>query len=265
LLIVLLTVGILGGGLLILAYQLHFGLGLLVESAMLATTLSQKGLKAAATAVYAPLSKDNLIAARQQLSYIVGRDTENLNEEGITRATVETVAENTTDGITAPIFWAAIGGGLGALIYRAINTCDSMVAYHNEKYENFGWASAKLDDLVNYLPARLTGYLMLQTRKRYRVRKNISFNHLKKEANKHPSPNSGWTEAATALLLGVKLGGNNYYQGVRFEANQIGKARKSLEKDDIIRAVDIMEITNLLFLFTIILGVFLYVFAQTWF
>lgn len=265
LVIVLFTVASLSTILLFFAYRIHFIFGLFLESMMLASTISQKGLKDAALAVYKPLNENNLLSARKKLSYIVGRDTEQLNEEEITRATVETVAENTTDGITAPIFWAALAGGPGALVYRAINTCDSMVGYQNEKYENFGWASAKLDDFVNYLPARITGIIMLSAGKNKIKNKVTSFSDLKEEAEKHPSPNSGWTEAATALVLDVKLGGSNFYQGIHFEADKIGKGSKSLDKEDIIKAIKIMQQTNFLFALIIILGVFLYGFTQTWF
>ena len=265
LLLVLILTGILSTLILYLAYRLDFIFGLIIESIMVATTISQKGLKDAAFAVYKPLGKNDLPAARQQLSQIVGRDTANLNEEEMTRATIETVAENTTDGITAPIFWTAIAGGVGAILYRAINTCDSMVGYRNAKYENFGWASAKLDDLVNYLPARLSGILMLYAGKIEGREEEISFHRLKKEAKKHASPNSAWTEAATALLLDITLGGSNYYQGIKFHAEKIGQGKKPLEKIDILKSIDIMQRTNYLFSFIIILGVFLYDFAQTWF
>lgn len=265
LIIVLIMTGMLSGLILYLSYRLDFFFGLMIESIMVATTISQKGLKDAAIAVYKPLKINDLPAARQQLSQIVGRDTANLSEEEITRATIETVAENTTDGITAPIFWTAIAGGVGAILYRAINTCDSMVGYHNEQYENFGWASAKLDDLVNYLPARLSGILMLYGGSRGRNESNLSLRNLKVEAIKHASPNSAWTEAATALLLDVKLGGSNYYQGVKSQAEKIGQGRKPLEKEDILRSISIMQRTNYLFSFIIILGVFLYGITRTWF
>lgn len=249
----------------VIAYQFHFFLGILMESIIIATTISQKGLKEAAMSVYNPLNKNKIASARQHLSYIVGRDTESLEEKEIIRATVETIAENTTDGITAPIFWTVIGGAPAALTYRAINTCDSMLGYRNEKYIHFGWASAKLDDFVNYLPSRLTGIVMLYSARKNSVVNNISFKKLRKEAKKHSSPNSGWTEAANALLLGVELGGNNYYQGLQSKAVKIGVRKRSLEKNDIIKSIKIMQNTIFNFSLTIILGVLVYGLTQTWF
>ena len=163
--------------------------------------------------VYRPLAgkKDE---AGLKLSYIVGRDTEKLDESEIVRGTIETVAENTSDGITAPLFWAFIGGAPLAMVYRVINTCDSMVGYKNEKYSDFGWASAKLDDVVNWIPSRITGFLMLLAYRPEKAKIKATWKILFRDAKKHPSPNSGWCEAAAAALLGVQLGGVNTYKGI---------------------------------------------------
>lgn len=259
--IVLISVAIVSILLLVIAYKIHWIFGYLIESIMVATTISQKGLKEAALEVYYPLEKNRVEKARKKLSYIVGRDTETLKESEITRATIETIAENTTDGITSPIFWTLVAGGPGALIYRAINTCDSMVAYKNKKYANFGWASAKLDDLVNYIPARITGIIMLYSASNS---KDNLVKDLRKEARKHSSPNSGWTEAAAAIALGIELGGYNYYQGVQTKANKIGLTGRRLEKNDILIVIQMMQKTVFIFTLTILLGVLLYVFAKTW-
>lgn len=144
-----------------LAYLIHPLAGILWEAVVISTTIAQKGLRQAGMDVCLPLNERDFPEARVKLSYIVGRDTADLDEPEIVRGTVETVAENTSDGITAPLFWAAIGGAPLAMVYRAINTCDSMVGYKNDKYGQFGWASAKLDDIVNWIPSRLTGFLML--------------------------------------------------------------------------------------------------------
>ena len=143
------------------AYQIHPLVGIIVEGILMATSIAHKSLKDAALEVYDPLQKEDYRNARLKLSYIVGRDTEQLGESEIVRGTVETVAENTSDGVTAPMFWAWIGGAPFALLYRAINTCDSMVGYKNDKYSEFGWASARMDDVVNWIPSRLTGFIML--------------------------------------------------------------------------------------------------------
>lgn len=242
-----------------ISYRIHLILGIFIESLMIATTISQKGLKEAAEEVYHPLIKNDLETARQKLSYIVGRDTAQLNEEEIVRATIETVAENTTDGISAPFFWALLAAGPGAMVYRAINTCDSMVGYRNEQYQNFGWASAKIDDLVNYLPARLTGLVMLYLTPTASsvIKKSVA--NLASEAKKHASPNSGWTEAAVAISLGVELGGNNYYQGNLSPAQKIGQSDRKLEIEDIRRTIQSMQKTTFFFIFIImILGVMIY-------
>lgn len=262
--LVLITVTLASISVLLLAYKIHIILGLLVESILIATTISQKGLKDAAMAVYQPLVKNQFLEARDQLSHIVGRDTDSLNEAEITRATVETVAENTTDGITAPIFWAFIAGGWGAIIYRAINTCDSMVGYQNERYQHFGWASAKLDDFVNWIPARLTGTMMLYLTTKDSLADKKSIQQLRMEAKKHPSPNSGWTEAAVALALGIELGGNNYYQGVLFKAAKIGQTKREIVSEDIKKTVKSMQITSLFFVIILMLGALIYGLTKTW-
>lgn len=246
------------------AYAIHPWIGIGVESLFIATTFSQKSLKEAAMEVYIPLSEHNLPQAREQLAQIVGRDTNYLAEPEIIRATIETVIENTTDGITAPLFWAVLGGAPGALLYRAINTCDSMVGYKNDTYEQFGWASARLDDVVNWLPARLTGLLMLQTLPPQENVPPVSVEQLRKEAHKHRSPNSGWTEAAIALLLGIQLGGTNYYKGIRSESPKIGRPTRALQKDDIQTAIMSMQRTCFFFLVMSLGGLGLYAIAKTW-
>src|SRR5699024_4145815 len=135
--------------------------GILLEGLLIATTIAQEDLKRASLAVLKPLRKKNIAEARKQLSFIVGRDTERLSEQEIIRGTVETVAENTSDGITAPLFCAMIGRAPPGLVYRAVHTCDSMVGYKNDQYKEYGWASARLDDVLNWIPARLTGYFTM--------------------------------------------------------------------------------------------------------
>lgn len=144
------------------AYSVHIWVGIAVESILIASGLAQKSLKVAAMDVYKPLVAKDLPSARQKLSWIVGRDTEKLNEQEITRGVVETVSENISDGITAPLFYAFVfAGAPGLWLYKAINTLDSMVGYKNEKYSEFGYAAAKLDDIANYIPSRLTGYIIM--------------------------------------------------------------------------------------------------------
>lgn len=262
--VVLVSVAVISSTLVWGAYQIHPLFGVLIEAILIATTISQKGLKDAAMEVYEPLTENKIEEARLKVGQIVGRDTNQLDEAGIIRATIETVAENTADGITSPLFWAVLGGAPGALVYRAINTCDSMVGYKNEKYENFGWASARLDDVVNWLPARLTGVLMLRTLKANPKAPKITFSRLREEARNHASPNSGWTEAAVALLLGIQLGGTNYYQGVESASPKIGQATRVLKKEDITRTITSMQRTSLLFTILSIGAVGGYVITKTW-
>ncbi len=241
-------------------YKMDYILGFIIESILIATTISQKGLKQAALFVYHPLKNNNLLTAREKLSWIVGRDTVNLSEKEITRATVETVAENTTDGITAPLFWAFIGGAPLALVYRAINTCDSVVGYKTEELQAFGWASARLDDLVNWIPARITGLLMLLTTKSSLHNYKANLLSLIKNAKKHKSPNSGWNEAAVAIILNVQLGGINTYKGKITKAPLLGHPINELAVDDIIKTIQIMNRATKLF----IIGGVVIVIAFTW-
>jgi adenosylcobinamide-phosphate synthase len=247
------------------AFQIHLILGIIVEAIIIATTIAQKDLGTAAMRVYEPLEKGSLDEARTAVSMIVGRDTATLDEEGITRATVETVAESIGDGITSPLFWALIGGAPLAIAYRAANTCDSMVGYKNEKYEDFGWASARFDDVLNWIPSRITGFLMMLTRRIPNMNKSAALSQWRKDAKKHASPNSGWLEAATALSLGVQLGGVNYYRGIRSERAYMGKGQRVIEKTDIIHTIKMMQQAVFIFLVFLWIGGMLLATAVTWF
>lgn len=240
----LLIICLIVSSLLLLTYNVHWLFGLLVEAWIISTTIATKGLKDAALQVYLPLKQNDFILARQNLAMIVGRDTENLSEGEIVRGTVETVAENTSDGVTAPLFFALIGGGLFAVMYRAVNTCDSMVGYKNEKFMHYGWASAKLDDILNYIPSRLTACIMLLVNKGYFNTKKECFQILLRDAKKHPSPNSGWLEAGMASLLGVQLGGRNTYNGIVSNRATMGVPINVLERKHIPMANTIMVRTS---------------------
>lgn len=220
------------------AHSLHWLIGLFANMYLVSTTIAIKGLKDAALAVAKPLKDGNIKDARYALSMIVGRDTETLDDREIVRGTVETVAENTVDGVTAPLFFALIGGAPAALAYRAINTLDSMVGYKNEKYELFGWASARLDDLVNWFPARLTALcIWLSAMFVPHSQLRLGWSILWRDAKKHPSPNSGWTEALVAGLLGVQLGGINTYQGVVSKRATMGVPNNRLQVQHIYRTI----------------------------
>lgn len=248
-----------------MSYRIHLYVGIIIEGALIATTISRRSLKEAALEVYEPLHNGDMKHARLKLSYIVGRDTEKLDEREIVRGTVETVAENTSDGVTAPLFWALIGGAPLALVYRLINTCDSMVGYKSEKYLQFGWASARLDDLVNWIPSRLTGFLMLVSNKPQQLGRKETWRILFRDAKRHPSPNSGWTEAAVAALLGIQLGGKNDYNGLISNRAKMGSAIVSLQKKHILETNHILTKTSVLFIFALWMGGILIEMAVTWF
>ncbi|WP_236838749.1 adenosylcobinamide-phosphate synthase CbiB [Caldalkalibacillus salinus] len=226
-----------------LAHQLHVVVGAVVETLLIATTIAIKGLKEMALKIHTHLKKGDLPQARQTLGMIVGRDTDNLDEPEVVRGTVESVAENTVDGITAPLLFAFLGGAPLAMAYRAVNTLDSMVGYKNNRYQAFGWASAKLDDILNWLPARLTALSMALSAfivtPSLSVRRGIAITL--RDAKKHPSPNSGWSEAMTAGLLGIQLGGRNTYQGRVSHCATLGDMTRLLHQRDIIYAVRIMH------------------------
>lgn len=210
------------------------------------TALSLKDLRDKAKAVVYALERKDLSEARKSLSRIVGRDTERFNKEDITRATVESIAENTNDGIIAPLFYLILGGPTLAFAYKAINTLDSMVGYKNETYLHFGWASARLDDLANFIPARISGFLIslasLITGKGLKEPLEIMLQH----GRKHPSPNSGFSEAAMAGALGIKLGGPVSYQGKVLYKPYLGRRQREIEIPLIDEALRITMIASVL-------------------
>lgn len=200
--------------LIVLARMLHPLAGHLVTVWLCWCCLATRSLADQSARVAAALAADDLPGARKWLSYIVGRDTSELDQDGIWRATVETVAENSSDGIIAPLFYLMIGGPVAAITYKAVNTLDSMVGYKNERYLLFGRASARFDDLVNYLPARLTGWLMLLAAPLVRLSWRGGLRIMLRDGRNHSSPNAGIPEAAAAGALGVQLGGTSSYAGV---------------------------------------------------
>ena len=219
-------------------------LGLLVSIWFVGSAIAVKGLSDAAMEIYTLLVAGDLAKARQKVGWIVGRDTAHLDEGEITRATVETVAENIVDGIIAPLFYAFIGGAPLAMAYKAVNTLDSMVGYKNAKYRDFGTASARFDDLCNYIPARVTGIILLAVflLMGKPIRQIIRI--VRRDAVGHPSPNSGIPEALVAGALGVRLGGVNYYGGVESLRAYMGDPVNKLARNHIIETVRIMQITS---------------------
>jgi adenosylcobinamide-phosphate synthase len=199
-----------------------------------------------AQGVYRALQQNEIQTARTELSKIVGRDTASLDEEGITKAAVESVAESTADGIVAPLFYLIIGGPVLALGYKAVNTLDSMVGHKDEKYIDFGWCAARLDDIANYVPARLSGLAIACASWGIGNGFASSFSMMWRDGRKHASPNSGMPEAAMAGALGVKLGGPSTYAGEVIEKPYIGDSVRQLVPPMITEALTISFISSLL-------------------
>lgn len=239
------------------AYLINSILGIIVEAVLIFYTLAAKSLCVESMKVYKDLDNDDLNKARVSVSMIVGRDTMNLDKEGVAKAAVETVAENTSDGVIAPLLYAFIGGPVLSMTYKAVNTMDSMIGYHSDRYEYLGKAAARLDDIVNYIPSRLSAYLMIAAafilglfskekvydwKRAYAVFKRDRFNH--------KSPNSAQTESVAAGALGIRLAGDAYYFGKLVKKPYIG------DKERDICLNDIKRVNRLMFLSEIILATF---------
>ena len=219
-----------------------------IQALTLSFMISPRSLGDAAREIYQLLETENLTEARRKVGWIVGRDTQNLNEAEVARATVETVAENTVDGIISPLFYFAVGGLPLAVAYRAINTLDSMLGYRNEKYLHFGRIAARLDDVANFVPARLTAILFLGAAALLGLDVRNAFAMMKRDATKHPSPNGGWAEATVAGALNIRLGGTNYYFGQPHFRAYMGDPNEILEAAHILGAVRLMYTATIEFL-----------------
>uniref|UniRef100_UPI003863AEFC adenosylcobinamide-phosphate synthase CbiB n=1 Tax=Phascolarctobacterium sp. TaxID=2049039 RepID=UPI003863AEFC len=217
-----------------------------LETVMCYQIFATKSLRDESMKVYDALAKGDLVDARKKLSWIVGRDTQNLDAEEVTKGAVETIAENTSDGIVAPMLYMVLGGAPLAFLYKGINTMDSMVGYKNDKYLYFGRCAAKLDDLANLLPARITGLVMvmasyildLDARNAWRIFKRDRYNHL--------SPNSAMTESVTAGALDIQLGGDHYYFGKLVHKDTIGDNIRPVCPEDIVLTNNLLYMTAVL-------------------
>lgn len=233
---------------LVAAYSINLYAGVIAEAVMTWQILATKCLRVESMRVYDALRTDGVDAGRRAVSMIVGRDTSVLDEAGVTRAAVETVAENTSDGVIAPMLYTAIGGPVLGFVYKAVNTMDSMLGYKNDKYMYFGRFAARLDDVVNFIPARISAYLMIGAafiggrqfdgRNAYRIFKRDRFNHA--------SPNSAQTESVCAGALRVQLAGDAVYFGKLVKKKYIGDGLREIEYEDIKRANRLMYITAFL-------------------
>ena len=228
------------------AARLHPLLGLAVQMFWCGQALAARGLVQESTNVYKELKKPDLPGARKAVSRIVGRDTAELTAEGVTKAAVETVAENASDGVIAPLLYMLIGGAPLALTYKAINTMDSMLGYKNEKYLYFGRVPAKLDDAANYIPSRLAGLLWVAAAALTGNSARGAWKIWRRDRRRHASPNSAQTESACAGALGVQLAGPAYYFGQYYPKLTIGDALRPIEPEDILRANRMMVAESIL-------------------
>jgi len=210
------------------------------------TALSIKDLQVKAKATLRKLEKGPLVQARKELAKIVSRDTQNLSKDKIALATIESIAENTNDGIIAPLFYLILGGPVLAIAYKSINTLDSMVGYRNEKYLHFGWFAAKVDDIVNFIPARISGFLISISSLIRGKRLQAPFQTMLRDGRKHPSPNSGVSIAAMAGALGIRLGGSWSYQGRLSVKPYLGEERRIIQPSFINEALTISLLTSIL-------------------
>ena len=227
-------------------HQLNSFLGAGLEIFFIYTAIAIKDLKVHTIRVYRELKNNDLSQARRALSQVVGRDTGNLDEKEVARAAVETVGENFVDGILSPLFYAFIGGAPLALAYKAVSTLDSMVGYKNERYIDFGWASARLDDIANYIPARLSVLFLSLGSWLCGQDGSSAFRLALRDGGKNASPNSGLPEAAMAGALGVRLGGVNFYNSAAKVEPYIGDDTRQLEAKHILESIRIVSVSSFL-------------------
>lgn len=235
-------------GLLWASYRLSPWLGLAVETLLIFQLLAAQSLKRASLKVYQSLEEGPIDKARHDLSLIVGRDTQDLDPDAICKAAVETVAENASDGVVAPLFYLALAGPLAACLYKAINTMDSMLGYRNDRYLYFGRPAARLDDWANFLPARLTGILMVAASAMTGLDGKAAWRIYRRDRKQHASPNAGHPEAAMAGALGIQLGGPASYGGRQEDKPSLGDPLRPIQAQDILRANRLMYMTSLLML-----------------
>jgi adenosylcobinamide-phosphate synthase len=244
--IVLLVIGLMTYIVIQGATLLHPLAGTAVSVFLLYTTLAVNDLTKHSRSVGKALLAGDLATARKRVSMLVSRDTGHLQEEGIARSCVESVVENMVDGVTAPLFFAALGGPVAAMLYKAVNTMDSTFGYKNERYKEFGWAAARLDDLVNFVPARLTALLVPIAAMLLRLQVKDAVRIFLRDRYKNTSPNSGQIEAAAAGALGIQLGGLNYYHGKACNYPTIGDGDQPVTANHIVMANRLLFVVSAL-------------------
>ena len=235
-------------------YHINMILGCVIETIMCYQILAVKSLKVESMKVYYALDKEGLQQARNAVAMIVGRDTKQLDEHGVVRAAVETVAENTSDGVIAPLFYMMLFGAAGGFVYKAVNTMDSMIGYKNDKYLYFGRTAARIDDVLNFIPARITGLLLIVVAFYSKLNAKGALKMMMRDAKKHPSPNGGYTEATVAGALDIRLGGINYYFGRQSFRAYMGEAINELNAQHIQQTIKLMYNVSTLFLIIMCVG-----------
>lgn len=243
---------------LFIAQRIHPVLRIFLECVMCYQLLAMKSLKVESMKVYHALKEKGCGEARRAVAMIVGRDVERLDEKGVIRAAVETIAENTSDGVIAPLFYLFLFGTLGGFFYKAVNTMDSMTGYQNDRYLYFGRPAAKLDDLMNFVPARIAAVLMILTSFLLGFDGKQAWNIFKRDRFCHASPNSAQTEAVCAGALGIRLAGNAWYFGKLYQKPYIGDESRPVEAEDIPRTCRLLYGTSM---FMLLLGVGILVFV----
>lgn len=249
LMLIVITIAIFLTGIIVFtAYTINSYFGTIIETVITYQSLATKSLYSESMKVYYALRDEGLVAGRKAVSMIVGRDTDSLDDVGVTKAAIETVAENTSDGIIAPMIYLALGGPVAGMVYKAINTMDSMIGYRNDKYYYFGTAAARLDDYANFIPARISAYLMIVASgilgTSYSCR-DAARVYLRDRYN-HASPNSAQTESACAGALGIQLAGPASYFGTIYNKPYIGDSSRKVELEDIKRANKLMITTSIM-------------------
>ncbi len=228
-------------------FQVPFWINIFIQAIILSFMISPKSLAKAGNEIYDELAKNDLEGARKKVNYIVSRDANQMDEKDITRAAVETVAENTVDGIISPLFFFFIGGLPLAVLYRAANTMDAMIGYKNKKYLYFGRAAARIDDVLNFIPARITGILLIISAAFCKFDYKNAWKMMMRDAKKHPSPNGGYSEATVAGALGIRLGGINYYFGRQTFRAFMGEPTNQLKSIHIKQTIKLMYAVSTIF------------------
>ncbi len=226
---------------------ISYYLGFVVSAVVIYTGVAARDLHDHAMNVYRALELNDIVEARRRVGMICGRDTDDMDSEAVIRATIESIAENLVDGVTCPLFYAFLGGPMAIMVYKAISTMDSMFGYKNERYEQFGWAPARLDDIAAFIPARFTGILIPLASIFVGMKASDSLRIFLRDRSRHPSPNAGQSESAFAGALGIQLGGPSKYQGVTHEKQYLGDSGEALNPGHIVAALRLMLATMVVF------------------